>query len=178
MANNWLANDVRKTAKSPFAKYFEVGPDMACDAKQAKKYQELVGQLLWISNTVRPDVAFAVGTLARYMSDPIEPAWLAALQVVRYLNFTADYRLILGPYRNMEQPVVTHTDANWASDRNTQRRSTSGSMTFHLWMPSQLEIPRPKMRRLVGSRSRARSCLRSSKRGHVLCPPTSGLGLW
>ena len=178
MANNWLANDVRKTAKSPFAKYFEVGPDMACDAKQAKKYQELVGQLLWISNTVRPDVAFAVGTLARYMSDPIEPAWLAALQVVRYLNFTADYRLILGPYRNMEQPMVTHTDANWASDRNTQRRSTSGSMTFHLWMPSQLEIPRPKMRRLVGSRSRARSCLRSSKREHVLCPPTSGLGLW
>ncbi|SOV06222.1 uncharacterized protein UDID_19483 [Ustilago sp. UG-2017a] len=41
-----------------------------CDSLAAKQYQELVGQLLWISNTARPDISFTVGTLARYMSSP------------------------------------------------------------------------------------------------------------
>ncbi|SNX81731.1 related to retrotransposon protein [Melanopsichium pennsylvanicum] len=98
--------------------------------EKSKNYQELVGQLLWVSNTVRPDISFAGGSLARYMSKPREGAWEAAIQVLKYLNQTAENTL---RYENKEEnkhPITTYTDANWASERATNRRSTSGSTTF------------------------------------------------
>ena len=35
-----------------------------CTPERAKRYQELVGQLLWVSNTVQLDISFTVGVLA------------------------------------------------------------------------------------------------------------------
>ncbi|CCF54650.1 hypothetical protein NDA11_001328 [Ustilago hordei] len=89
-----------------------------CMPSQAKQYQELVGQLLWVSNTVRPDISFAVGNLARYMSEPIDSTWKAAIHLLKYLNQTSDYHLILGGVhrKHTSQPIVMYTDANWASD--------------------------------------------------------------
>ncbi|SOV07252.1 uncharacterized protein UDID_18754 [Ustilago sp. UG-2017a] len=103
-----------------------------CTPNRAKQYQELVGQLLWVSNTVRPDISFAVGTLARYMSEPIDSAWKAAIHLLKYLNQTNDYRLNLGGLHRSHagEPVVTYTDANWASDPTNGRRSMSGAITY------------------------------------------------
>ena len=100
--------------------------------RSGQRYQELVGQLLWVSNTVRPDILFAVGALARYMSEPIDSAWSAAIHLLKYLNQTSEYRLSLGGAHrsHADQPVVTYTDANWASDPTNGRRSTSGAITY------------------------------------------------
>ena len=38
-------------------------------------YRELIGTLLWIANGTRPDIAFAVTTLAKYTSNPGEIHW-------------------------------------------------------------------------------------------------------
>jgi hypothetical protein len=62
-----------------------------CTPTKAKQYQELVGQLLWVTNTVRPDISFAVGTLAHYMSRPTNGAWNAAIHVLKYLNQMNQY---------------------------------------------------------------------------------------
>ncbi|SOV01865.1 uncharacterized protein UDID_18825 [Ustilago sp. UG-2017a] len=103
-----------------------------CNSLAAKQYQELVGQLLWISNTARPDISFTVGTLARYMSSPMSNAWKAALHLVKYLNQTSEYKLLFGDEANKHsgQQIVTYTDANWASDPTNGRRSTSGGVTY------------------------------------------------
>ncbi|SOV03025.1 uncharacterized protein UDID_18314 [Ustilago sp. UG-2017a] len=108
-----------------------------CDSLAAKQYQELVGQLLWISNTARPDISFTVGTLARYMSSPTSNAWKAALHLVKYLNQTSKYKLLFGDEANkhLGQQIVTYTDANWASDPTNGRRSTSGGVTYMYGCP-------------------------------------------
>jgi hypothetical protein len=95
-----------------------------------QQYPSLVGKLMWVSNTVRPDVCFAVNTLARHLSRPSPEAMDAALKVVKYLNQTKDEVLRLGGHMPNADPIVTYTDANWASDPNTDRRSTSGSVTM------------------------------------------------
>ena len=89
-----------------------------CEPQQAKEYQELVSQLLWVSNTARPDNAFAVGVLVQYMSTPIDSTWKAAIHMVKYLNQTSGYQLHLGGSTNEHSDalVTTYTDANWASD--------------------------------------------------------------
>ncbi|SOV04438.1 uncharacterized protein UDID_17088 [Ustilago sp. UG-2017a] len=103
-----------------------------CTPERAKRYQELVGQLLWVSNTVRPDISFTVGVLARHMSEPIDSAWQAVIHLLKYLNQTSEYCLELGGKhkKHVRQPVVTYTDANWASDPTNGQRSTSGAVTY------------------------------------------------
>ncbi|SOV04852.1 uncharacterized protein UDID_17213 [Ustilago sp. UG-2017a] len=131
MVNKWLE---RPSEKSwiPMQKVAWVAGGDRCTPEQAKQYQELAGQLLWVSNTVRPDILFAVGTLVQYMSELIDGAWKAATHLLKYLNHPSEYRLDLGGmHRNhTDQPVVMYTDANWASDPTNGCRSTSGAVTY------------------------------------------------
>ncbi|SOV08507.1 uncharacterized protein UDID_17414 [Ustilago sp. UG-2017a] len=66
MVSKWLEGSNERTWIPMQSVPGAAGGDK-CTPDQAKQYQELVGQLLWVSNTVRPDISFAVGTLARYM---------------------------------------------------------------------------------------------------------------
>ncbi|SPC66613.1 uncharacterized protein UHOD_12355 [Ustilago sp. UG-2017b] len=101
-------------------------PDSKVDKGLKNRYPTLVGKLLWISNTVRPDISFAVSTLARHMSKPTEEAMKAALQIIMYLNQTQDEVLRLGSGNGNKPAIATYTDSNWALDPNTDRWSTSG----------------------------------------------------
>ncbi|SOV03013.1 uncharacterized protein UDID_18308 [Ustilago sp. UG-2017a] len=66
------------------------------------------------------------------MSEPIDSAWQAAIHLLKYLNQMSEYLLELGGKhkKHARQPVVTYTDANWASDPTNGRRSTSGAVTY------------------------------------------------
>ena len=96
------------------------------DIKQ--QYPTLVGKLLWVSNTICPDMCYAINILAWHMSRPTTEAMQAALCVVKYLNQTQDKVLQLGNQANNGNVIEAYTNAIWASDPNTQRRSTSGSI--------------------------------------------------
>jgi hypothetical protein len=83
-------------------------------------YPELVGSLLYLSNTTRPDIAQAVNALARFMQTPTTDHWEAAKGVLRYLAGTINCGLV---YKRGD--LIGFCDADYAGDVNT-RRSTSG----------------------------------------------------
>ncbi|GAQ93561.1 hypothetical protein KFL_016490010, partial [Klebsormidium nitens] len=85
-------------------------------------YSELVGSLLYLSVCTRPDIAQAVGALARYMAGPTEEHWRAALGVARYLSGTAELGVTFG---GSAEPLVGYADADYAGDVDS-RRSTTG----------------------------------------------------
>jgi hypothetical protein len=85
-------------------------------------YSNLVGSLLYLSICTRPDIAQAVGALARYMARPTSEHWLAAKGVVRYLAGTADYGIT---FKGTDTTMLGYTDADYAGDLDT-RRSTTG----------------------------------------------------
>jgi transposase InsO family protein len=89
-----------------------------------KKYSALVGALLYLANCTRPDVAYAVNQLARFMSNPRRVHWLAAQRVLRYVRGTVNYEL---RYIREEEKFTLQgfSDSDWGGDTAT-RRSTTG----------------------------------------------------
>jgi hypothetical protein len=55
---------------------------------QSLSDREPIGTLLWIANVTRPDISYAVGTLAKYTNNPAELLWKALLRVLSYLAKT------------------------------------------------------------------------------------------
>ena len=58
------------------------------DAEFLRRYQSLVGALLYCSGNTRPDVVFAVGMLCRAMSKPTHDLYQDGLRVLSYLHRT------------------------------------------------------------------------------------------
>ncbi|CAI7805619.1 unnamed protein product [Closterium sp. NIES-53] len=93
-------------------------------------YPELVGCLMYLMNCTRPDLAYPLSILARYVAPGRHrPEHMAAAKrVLRYLCSTSGMGLVLGG----RSPVVLigHADASWADDQATQR--SSQGYTFSL----------------------------------------------
>lgn len=96
---------------------------------QQREYPIIVGKLLWLANSTRPDLSFAVSVLARHMREPSQEHYQAAQRVLRYLDGTRDIGLTYSRDAGQE-PLMAHSDANWASDATVHRKSTSGSVAF------------------------------------------------
>jgi hypothetical protein len=56
-----------------------------------RKYQAIVGSLMYIALATRPDISFAVAALSRYNSKPYKTHLTAAKRVLRYLKATKNY---------------------------------------------------------------------------------------
>ncbi|CAI7889862.1 unnamed protein product, partial [Closterium sp. NIES-54] len=93
-------------------------------------YPELVGCLMYLMTCTRPDLAYPLSILARYVAPGRHrPEHMAtAKRVLRYLCSTSGMGLVLGGRR----PVVLtgHADASWADDQASQR--SSQGYTFSL----------------------------------------------
>ncbi|CAI7894342.1 unnamed protein product [Closterium sp. NIES-53] len=86
-------------------------------------YPELVGCLMYLMTCTRPDLAYPLSLLARYVAPGRHRKvhWDAAKRVLRYLCSTSGMELVLGG----RGPVVLtgHADASWVDDSTTQRSS-------------------------------------------------------
>ena len=107
------------TPSSPSIKLCKAGD--ALDTA-AYPYSSLVGSLLYLSNCTRPDIAQAVGALARYMAVPTTAHWTAAKTVVRYLAGTPDMGITFGA---SAPSLQAYCDADYAGDTDS-RKSTTG----------------------------------------------------
>lgn len=92
-----------------------------------KHYSSIVGQLMYAAVSTRPDLAHAVGVLARSLKDPKVESWRACKRVLRYVKGTAARGLVFGGRGPADRIVLAPTfcDADWAGDLE-DRRSTSG----------------------------------------------------
>jgi hypothetical protein len=89
-------------------------------------YQEACGHILWPAIVSRPDVQCSSGLLAQFIKNPGYEHWNAIKHVIRYLNTTKDYWLVLG---GSGEVGIGYADADWASQPD--RHSISG-YSFHI----------------------------------------------
>ncbi|CAI7913204.1 unnamed protein product, partial [Closterium sp. NIES-53] len=93
-------------------------------------YPEIVGCLMYRMTCTRPDLAYPLSLLARYVAPGRHRKvhWDAAKRVLRYLCSTSSMGLVL---RGRTRVILTgHADASWVKDLATQR--SSQGYTFSL----------------------------------------------
>ncbi|CAI7862338.1 unnamed protein product, partial [Closterium sp. NIES-53] len=84
-------------------------------------YPELVGCLMYLMTSTRPDLAYPLNLLARYVAPGRHRKvhWDAAKRVLRYLCNTSGMGLVLGGRARVV--LSGHADASWVDDLTTQR---------------------------------------------------------
>ncbi|KAM2808794.1 hypothetical protein PS2_043635 [Malus domestica] len=93
------------------------------EVMRMRPYASLVGSLMYANICTRPDLAFIVGLLGRFQSNPGETHWIAAKKVLRYLQRTKEFMLMYGREDCLE--IVGYTDSDLAGDLD-ERKSTGG----------------------------------------------------
>ena len=91
------------------------------------EYSRVIGCLMYAMTCTRPDIAFAVGKLSRYTSNPSTQHWQAIHRVLKYLKKTMDYSLTYTGYPSV---LEGYTDASWIS--NTEDNSSTSGWVFLL----------------------------------------------
>lgn len=91
-------------------------------------YLELLGAVLYIANSTRPDLSYAVSELSRYSSNPGDIHWDELNRILHYLNETQDHGLV---YRGTQSPLISgFVDASYARCPIT-RKSRHGAVLLH-----------------------------------------------
>ena len=95
-----------------------------------RPYASLVGSLMYANICTRPDLAFIVGLLGRFQSNPGESHWIAAKKVLRYMQRTKEFMLVYGREDCLE--IIGYTDSDLAGDLD-ERKSTGGYIFMMKW---------------------------------------------
>lgn len=86
------------------------------------EYSKRIGSLMYAMISTRPDIAYAVGKLSRFTSNPSTFHWRALDRVFQYLKGTVDYKLT---YIGFPSVIEGFSDASWISNKE-DHSSTSG----------------------------------------------------
>lgn len=106
-------------------------------------YREVVGLLMYQMVGSRPDIAFSVCNLAKFVEKPRMVYWLSLKRVIRYLIQSKHFSLVYGE-ENSDILLLFFTDADWAGNKKT-RTSTNNCVVMIggaaiTWYYSQQEV--------------------------------------
>ena len=84
----------------------------------AMRYRSIVGGLHYLTHT-RPDIAFTVGYVSRFMEDPREDHWSTVKRLLRYVKGMLDQAIIFPKSGGVaEPPEITCFQGRSSSTRH------------------------------------------------------------
>lgn len=94
----------------------------------ATAYRSVVGSLRYLVNT-RPDIAFAVGYVSRFLEDPRKDHLAAVKHILCYLAGSKTWGLWFERRKKEEAKLIGFSDSDFAGDVDA-RKSTTGVIFF------------------------------------------------
>jgi hypothetical protein len=114
-------------ALTPMEERLKLSRDSTTEEVDATQYRRLVGSLCYLAHT-RPDLAFSVGYVSRFMQRPTTEHQQAVKRIIRYVAGTLDHGLYY-PRCPGEAHLVGYNDNDHVGDIDTSK-STSGILFF------------------------------------------------
>nr|GEX52177.1 retrovirus-related Pol polyprotein from transposon TNT 1-94 [Tanacetum cinerariifolium] len=112
-----------KTVATPMNINEKLTTEDGTELIDARVYRSLVGRLIYVTHS-RPDAAYSVGVLSRFMHRPTIHHFGAARRVLRYLAGTKIFGICFRKTKDFS--LQGFTDSDWAGSME-DRKSTSGN---------------------------------------------------
>jgi hypothetical protein len=109
----------------PMESRLKLSKDSTAPPVDATMYRSVVGSLRYLVHT-RPDIAYSVGFVSRFMEKPTEEHWAAVKHILRYIAGTLEYGC---SYGGESGKLIGYSDNDMASDVDS-RKSTTGALFF------------------------------------------------
>ncbi|KAL7153130.1 hypothetical protein ABFS83_04G144600 [Erythranthe nasuta] len=93
-------------------------------------YVNAVGYVMYLMDSTRPDIAYFVSYLSRYMSNLGLPHWEALKWLLRYLKGSVKIGLLFSKCRT-DSELCGYVDSNFANNRDSRKSSTSYVFTLN-----------------------------------------------
>ncbi|KAL7125441.1 hypothetical protein ABFS83_14G117500 [Erythranthe nasuta] len=92
-------------------------------------YANAIGSIMYLMVSTRPDIAYAVSCLSRYMANPGMPHWEAVKWLMRYLRGSVRTGI---EFSKCEKGIVLcgYEDSNYANNRDNKKSTTSYVFTL------------------------------------------------
>nr|GEY66996.1 zinc finger, CCHC-type [Tanacetum cinerariifolium] len=122
--------DNGKSVKMPLGGHFKMSlkdfPVRDCDGETMSKvpYANAVGSLMYLMVCTRPDIAYAVSVVSRYLANPGKNHWEAVKWILKYLHDTVNVGLVYGTNRGNHVDVIGFVDSDYAKDPDKSRSIT------------------------------------------------------
>lgn len=110
-----------KPVSTPFDPNLKLYPNNGRAVNQLE-YSRVIGCLMYAMSSTRPDIAFAVGKLSRYTSNPGQLHWNAISRILKYLKGTINCGIWYSGYPTV---LEGYTDASWIA-YHEDHKSTTG----------------------------------------------------
>ncbi|GJR70298.1 retrovirus-related pol polyprotein from transposon TNT 1-94 [Tanacetum coccineum] len=116
--------DNKKSVQMPLGVHFKLSlkdcPIRDCDVERMSKvpYANVVGSLMYLMVCTRPDIAYEVSIVSRYLANPGKNHWEAVKWILKYLRGTANVGLVYGTNHSNHVDVTCFVDSDYAKDPN------------------------------------------------------------
>lgn len=132
-----------KTVSVPADPHTILYPVKEDDKSISVPYREAVGSLVFLASISRPDIAFAVNIVSKFVNNYNQEHWQAVKRIFAYLKGTVDYKI---QYISCgeECELTGFSDADFANDVET-RRSITGYIFFLAGGPITWSSKRQKL---------------------------------
>ena len=95
-------------------------------------FKNAIGSLLYLAICTRPDIAYAVSSLARYSSNPGREHWVLVKNVIRYLMNTKEYGLFFKICIEAIENLTSNGFGDAAFNDSESGKSTTGYVVMLL----------------------------------------------
>ncbi|KAH9654969.1 hypothetical protein KPL70_022170 [Citrus sinensis] len=120
-----------KAVSTPLGTHFKLSkqqePSDDAETEYMKKipYSSVVGSIMYAMVCSRPDIAYGVGVVSRFMGNPGKMHWSAAKWILRYLYGSSDSGILFSRDNKVISKVIGYVDSDFTGDLD-KRRSTTG----------------------------------------------------
>ncbi|GJW87533.1 retrotransposon protein, putative, ty1-copia subclass [Tanacetum coccineum] len=129
--------DNGKSVKMPLGGHFKLSlkdcPVRDCDVERMGKvsYENAIGRLIYLMVCTRPDIAYAVSVVSRYLANMGKNHWEAVKWILKYLRGTANVGLVYGTNHGNHVDVTGFVDSDYAKDPDKGRFITGYAFLVH-----------------------------------------------
>ena len=113
---------------SPASQTVKLVPTPPDTAPITHPYMELLGAVLYIANSTRPDLSYAVSELSRHSKRPSQTHWEELLRILYYLNETQSHGIVFNG--NKSPSIHGYVDASYGRCEATGK-SRHGAVLLH-----------------------------------------------